>query len=1184
MQLKIYKNVFNSLFIRKVGWPSLKNTWINLSAIIILLFIFPTIQYGQASALVDNTLTPMTTDNLPGVVANTPVIGGFSSKNNITDTDLNNTSNYTFLIAGSSYIEAEDPNATGGQVYPIGSFAGVVIADATLLAVFGSSKVDTYLGASPRESFSSSALISTGILGGKAQLGFITTMTFNKVRFTYTAIGAGTISVYYMVVEKFGTGAALNCNTITALSNPSFPVAINANHTGFTGIDVLASFQNTYNVVSPSSSDYVTLTPGLLGVAATSSISVRSQTETYGGPKLVGFEIENINIANLSILNNLTINTYIGGGNTPVQTATGADLLLSATLLSNSGKQKISFLATSPFDEIQLQIFIPVGVDLGETRIYNAFVEEFCAGEALVCNTPKSLNSALNPLYINLKRTNVTGAACAFCDFYDFDKVIDGITSTPAVIDITASVGAKASLSVRNALEVYPANTLAGFDIETGELVGVDVATGIRINFYNNNLLVHTSTNPNLLAGVGSSLLTGRARQKVGVVCPVSFDEIQVSFETLADVSLGVIYIYDFFIQHNCAVEIPCNSVMNMIAPGLPVVIDFERTGVTGLACVACEVEDPWNLLDADLTNFAKINTSVGAVAESAIAILDPIQTYYPGTYVGFSIKKGSFAAAAGLFNYVTITTYNNGQVQETMNAANLIDLSLIVLTVGIPDGTYYNIGFQASKSFDEVKISYGNLIGALDTYIEVYGAFIDTGNSLFSGGTNPGYCFKTNPDFNVAMISTEISGDVSTNDIINDGPGDYSNPVPDPLNPSGGTIMLNSDGTYTFTGTEVGIYTYFITVCEYEALDGCRQERLTITVKSENESDSPTANTDIAVVNGDDDTPETVIINVRANDEIGNEGGVLDIPDIKSPPSNGIATINPDGTISYIPNDGFYGIDVFTYEVCETPGGLCATALVEVTVLPGEVVNTTSAADDFVDTDAGVAVTGNVAMNDTDPEGDTQTVGAYTSTVAAGTLVMEADGDYTFTPATGFSGSVDFVYTICDDQVPVRCADATLHILVKGSAVPDLTPTITLTDATFGAGETKALVVNIIEFLGKPTNDQTEFTLRAPPGYVISSFDPNMVDITPSGSTNRLVNNIDWHQVSLTSTKLVVKANTATIIAGTTRAVLGFNVTRVSATTGSTGNISATITDDISLGYDSNGDNNLIIRILTNQ
>ncbi|HRB41126.1 MAG TPA: Ig-like domain-containing protein, partial [Bacteroidia bacterium] len=375
-----------------------------------------------------------------------------------------------------------------------------------------------------------------------------------------------------------------------------------------------------------------------------------------------------------------------------------------------------------------------------------------------------------------------------------------------------------------------------------------------------------------------------------------------------------------------------------------------------------------------------------------------------------------------------------------------------------------------------------------------------------------------------------------------------------------------------------------FITVCEYEALDGCRQERLTITVKSENEADSPTANTDIAVINGDEANPGTVIINVLSNDKVGNEGGVLGVPVVQSPPSNGTVTVNLDGTISYTPNDGFYGIDVFTYEVCETPGGLCATAIVEVTVLPGDVVNTTSAADDFVDTDAGVEVSGNVAMNDIDPEDDFQTVGAYTSTVDAGTLVMEADGDYTFTPALGFSGSVDFVYTICDDQVPVQCADATLHILVKGSDVPDLTPTIVLSNAAFSDGETKALAVNIIEILGKPTNDQTVFTLQAPPGFIISAFDPNMTDVTPSGSTNRVVTNIQWHQVSLTATKLVVKANTGTIIAGTTRAVLGFNVTRDFATTGSTGNISVTITDDGVLGYDSNGDNNLILRIITNQ
>jgi hypothetical protein len=46
-----------------------------------------------------------------------------------------------------------------------------------------------------------------------------------------------------------------------------------------------------------------------------------------------------------------------------------------------------------------------------------------------------------------------------------------------------------------------------------------------------------------------------------------------------------------------------------------------------------------------------------------------------------------------------------------------------------------------------------------------------------------------------------------------------------------------------------------------------------------------------------------------------------------------------------------------------------------------------------------------------------------------AGTLVLNANGTYTFTPATDFHGSIDVPYTICDNGIPVACATAILHI-----------------------------------------------------------------------------------------------------------------------------------------------------------
>lgn len=75
-------------------------------------------------------------------------------------------------------------------------------------------------------------------------------------------------------------------------------------------------------------------------------------------------------------------------------------------------------------------------------------------------------------------------------------------------------------------------------------------------------------------------------------------------------------------------------------------------------------------------------------------------------------------------------------------------------------------------------------------------------------------------------------------------------------------------------------------------------------------------------------DTP--VRIAVLANDTPSNA-----TPSIISHPTNGTATVNPDGTISYQPNSGFIGKDTFAYQISDNFGN-SSTANVRVDVVKG--------------------------------------------------------------------------------------------------------------------------------------------------------------------------------------------------------------------------------------------------------
>ncbi|MBK9225169.1 MAG: tandem-95 repeat protein [Flavobacterium sp.] len=139
------------------------------------------------------------------------------------------------------------------------------------------------------------------------------------------------------------------------------------------------------------------------------------------------------------------------------------------------------------------------------------------------------------------------------------------------------------------------------------------------------------------------------------------------------------------------------------------------------------------------------------------------------------------------------------------------------------------------------------------------------------------------------------------------------------------------------------------------------------------------------------------VAINVVAND-FDMESNTFTVA-TNTNPTNGTVVNNGDGTFTYTPNPGFEGIDTFTYTICDdqTPAA-CDTATVTVTVLPDNGENDTYANDDAFNGNQGTPITGSVLTNDTDPEGNIQTVIGNTNP-ANGTVVMNPEGAFTYTP-----------------------------------------------------------------------------------------------------------------------------------------------------------------------------------------
>ncbi|MEP1943224.1 MAG: cadherin-like domain-containing protein, partial [Sulfitobacter sp.] len=233
------------------------------------------------------------------------------------------------------------------------------------------------------------------------------------------------------------------------------------------------------------------------------------------------------------------------------------------------------------------------------------------------------------------------------------------------------------------------------------------------------------------------------------------------------------------------------------------------------------------------------------------------------------------------------------------------------------------------------------------------------------------------------------------------------SDPDSDPLTVTAatsddGTVEINDDGTIDFTPNPdfngEAVINYTIT----DGNGGEDTAEVIVTVNPVN--DAPVAEDDAEET--DEGTPVTVSVLDNDSDP---EGDPLTITEATSP--NGTVEINDDGTITFTPDEGFFGEAIVNYTVSD--GELTDPA--EVTITVNEVPENFApvATDDTAETDEETPVTIDVLGNDTDPEDDPLTVTEATS--PDGTVTINDDGTIEFTPNPDFTGEAVIEYTITD-------------------------------------------------------------------------------------------------------------------------------------------------------------------------
>lgn len=174
-------------------------------------------------------------------------------------------------------------------------------------------------------------------------------------------------------------------------------------------------------------------------------------------------------------------------------------------------------------------------------------------------------------------------------------------------------------------------------------------------------------------------------------------------------------------------------------------------------------------------------------------------------------------------------------------------------------------------------------------------------------------------------------------------------------------------------------------------------------------------------------ETPVT--INVVANDTV--SGSTINPASVvPTQPAHGTVSCDALGNCTYTPSPGFSGVDTYTYTVCDNfSPPRCGSTTVTIAVGP-------KANNDTLSTAENTPANGNASTNDKYPPGSTFQV---TGNPSHGTVTMNPDGSYTYTPTNGYSGTDLFTYTVCE-AAPYQtlCSTAAVAVTIA-SGVTDL-------------------------------------------------------------------------------------------------------------------------------------------------
>jgi hypothetical protein len=499
----------------------------------------------------------------------------------------------------------------------------------------------------------------------------------------------------------------------------------------------------------------------------------------------------------------------------------------------------------------------------------------------------------------------------------------------------------------------------------------------------------------------------------------------------------------------------------------------------------------------ANLTGNATNNTLTGNAGSNTINGGAGVDTaVFAGNFADYSITfSGStvfVTEIANPLNVDTLISIENLQFAGSSVAIATADVytTAVNATLNIPAALGLKANDTGLLGFSVVNVNGSSPIGAAvaltkgQVVVQADGSFVYLPNSGAEGVETFTYTLSNgtstavgNVTINIVSTANANTAPVAFNDSFTLGEdgvlngnvqtGGNANPADDDYDPNGdlltflplsqpsnGTLAVNADGTFRYTPNANWSGSDSFTYRVLDGRGGKADATASITVSPSN--DDPVANDDTVFMNWN--STRSILSSVLLANDVDVEGdatmthatfGGLEKP---LPTANGNTetwTVANVGTLVYqvgltgtkefqftpVPNYG--GVVDFSYKLSD--GTDSGTATVQMVVLAsGTPVNAVPVALDKT-----VSVTAFSTLNGTtgttDADGDTLTASLLTN-VTKGTLTLSADGNFQYTPNSGYTGSDSFSYRVSDGKGGYDTATVTINVDPQTGPFPTVT------------------------------------------------------------------------------------------------------------------------------------------------